>query len=441
MEVRSKVTADTYIRNFGLWLEYLNLDPDGLIDMAKNHFEEFRGKVADKIRELEAKGVMGSSISTSTKPMISFLKYKNVVVRLGINIRNENRNLKAESEVIPSPEELSRVLRMATLRERVAISLMAFSGLRPEVLGNIDGTDGLTLKDIPDLKIINGKVEFANMPVRIIVRHELSKIRQPYFTFLGNQGSEYLKEYIESRLEEIEKLKKEKEKCRKEKKEFTKEIEELTKDSPVILPVEKQSLDKKNKFLMTTLLLRRIKATIVKAGFNWRPYIFRIYFGTNLDTAEAKGMISHPWRQYIMGHKGDIEETYTKREGKIDEGRDQYAKCLKFLETDQKGMSEEDIDRKFRLQLLMMAGFNEAEIKDKNLLDMNQEEITKLARDRLFGGVLNTEDVVSEIRNIKKTMKKGSQKVIPISLLESYINEGFSVKMALGNDKAIVELP
>ncbi len=45
---------------------------------------------------------------------------------------------------------------------------------------------------------------------------------------------------------------------------------------------------------MTTLLLRRIKATIVKAGFYWRPYIFRVYFGTNLNMAESKGKISPP---------------------------------------------------------------------------------------------------------------------------------------------------
>ncbi|MEM0157209.1 MAG: hypothetical protein QXN26_03970 [Thermoplasmataceae archaeon] len=43
-----------------------------------------------------------------------------------------------------------------------------------------------------------------------------------------------------------------------------------------------------------------------------------------------------------MGHKGDIEKKYTKREGKIDEGRDQYAMYLKFIETEHEGISEED---------------------------------------------------------------------------------------------------
>lgn len=45
-----------------------------------------------------------------------------------------------------------------------------------------------------------------------------------------------------------------------------------------------------------------------------------------------------------MGHKGDIEETYTKREGKIDEGREQYAKCLPYIETQAKGMTPEQTE-------------------------------------------------------------------------------------------------
>ncbi|MHB1709771.1 MAG: hypothetical protein ACYCT2_09915 [Thermoplasmataceae archaeon] len=210
---------------------------------------------------MELKGTMGSSISTSIKALIPYLKFYNVIVRLGINIKNENRDLNAERERILDKEELSRILRIATLRERVAISLMAYSGLRPEVLGNIDESDGLNIGDLMDLTINKGKAEFRSIQAQIIVRPDLSKIRTRYFTFIGPEGSEYLETRIVNG-------------------------ERITKDSPVILPIEKQSLDKKNKYLMTVLPLRRIKATIIKAGFDWRPYIFRIHFGTNLDNAE-----------------------------------------------------------------------------------------------------------------------------------------------------------
>ena len=56
-----------------------------------------------------------------------------------------------------------------------------------------------------------------------------------------------------------------------------------------------------NPFLETQLVSREIKKAITKAGYKWRPYVFRSYFATALDIAESKGEISHPWRQFFMG--------------------------------------------------------------------------------------------------------------------------------------------
>ncbi|MHB8559814.1 MAG: site-specific integrase [Thermoplasmataceae archaeon] len=403
LKAKSQVTSDVYLRNFGLWLEYLDKDPDSIIEFAKNEFEEFKGSISDKIRELEKGGMAGSSISTSIKPMISYLKFNNVVVRLGINIKNENRNLNAEKEIVPDGDQLSSVLRRATVRERVSISLMAFSGLRPEVLGNIDGTDGLRLGDIPDLEISGKEIKVKKTPARIIVRPELSKIRKQYFTFIGDEGIRYLLEYLNDRMQR----------------------ENLDYDSPLILPdPDMQRSEKANQFLMTTLLLRRIKAFIVKSGFNWRPYIFRVYFGTNLDTAESKGLISHPWRQFIMGHKGDIEETYTKREGMVDEGREQYSKCLKFLETEQKGISEDQAEKKAKSVMMKLAGFSDAEIE--NMKDGSAEELGEAIRRKLLGSLNND----------------NSQKVVSVKDVKDYINKGWEYVNTLpGNKEATLRLP
>ncbi len=417
LKARSQVTSDIYLRNFGLWLEYLHLDPETVIIMARDHFDDFKGSVSDVIRGLEKKGTMGASISTGIKPMISYLKFYNVSVKLGINIRNENRNLKAEKEVIPGKDNLAKILRMATLRERVSISLMAFSGLRPEVLGNIDGSDGLVIGDIPDLRITEGKVNYDHVPVQINVRPELSKIRTAYFTFLGPEGSEYLKEYLELRIASGETLKK---------------------NTPVIVPVEKQLLEKKNRFLLTTLLLRRIKGTIIKAGFEWRPYIFRIYFGTNLDSAEAKGLISHPWRQFIMGHKGDIEETYTKREGKIEEGREQYSKCLDYLETSEHGIKEEDVAKITSSTMRETAIMILEAAYGMQLSDKEKEELMGLEINEL-------QDRLKEIFRDKRAeiLNNGNKhKTIPERDLESYLNKGWElVQIYPRGDKAVIKLP
>ena len=48
-----------------------------------------------------------------------------------------------------SQEDLRKVLDSSNVRGRVAISLIAFSGLRLQTLGNEPGTDGLKLGSLP----------------------------------------------------------------------------------------------------------------------------------------------------------------------------------------------------------------------------------------------------------------------------------------------------
>lgn len=79
------------------------------------------------------------------------------------------------------------------------MSLVGKAGLRPEVLGNHNATDGLMIKDLPDL-VIKDLVTFASKPPRIVVRKTLSKARHEYFTFLSNFGAKRLLAYLNERL-------------------------------------------------------------------------------------------------------------------------------------------------------------------------------------------------------------------------------------------------
>ena len=145
-----------------------------------------------------------------------------------------------------------------------------------------------------------------------------------------------------------------------------------------------------------------------------------------------------------MGHSGDMESRYSTnknlRDSEIEEMRSAYSKCLQYLETEHKGLTEDEVEKKFRTQLLLMAGFSEQEIQEKNLLNMTAEEITKLAREKLFG--MNRGDITEQIEKDKRELSGShKQKVVPVDVVEQYIDQGFVVRMALGNDKAIVELP
>jgi hypothetical protein len=71
--------------------------------------------------------------------------------------------------------------------------LIAFSGLRPESLGDAEGEDGLMIQDIPEMVIDNsGAVKFSRTPPPVIVRPSLSKGEHRYFSFLASEGREYL---------------------------------------------------------------------------------------------------------------------------------------------------------------------------------------------------------------------------------------------------------
>lgn len=75
---------------------------------------------------------------------------------------------------------------------------MEFSGLRPESLSDYDGTDSLRLSDIKDLRI-SDEIDLDNVPAVVMVKSKLSKARHQYFSSLGEDGTTYIKEYLEER--------------------------------------------------------------------------------------------------------------------------------------------------------------------------------------------------------------------------------------------------
>jgi len=236
-------------------------------------------------------------------------------VKLKVNIKGESDTPTIADERVPSKEELDRIIRMATPRARVSFALMAFSGLRPHSLGNYDGSDGLRLGDFVEAEIRDNGIEFVKVPAMLVVRKGLSKGGHQYFTFVPKQTITYTKEYLD---------------------EMLKQGEELGKGSPLF------GFDprgpRKNRFLRTTLITRDIREAILKAGFSWRPYVLRAYCDTNMIIAESKGKISHPYLQFLMGHKGDIKARYSTNKGvlppdMIEDMRKCYKDCEPFLIT------------------------------------------------------------------------------------------------------------
>jgi len=344
LEAKSVLTATVYLRGLGLYCALNQTTPKALLDVAST--KEFRDGFTDFVRSLEKKGKAGSYISRFKKVLISWFEYNNLDVKLRVNIVDEEDTPTLRNERVPNKEELDKILRMATPRGRVSVALMAFSGLRPQSIGNYLGTDGLRIGDLQEIKLDGSDLMILEVPSMIVVRKNLSKARHQYFNFAPEQSLTYIKEYLEERIDRGE---------------------DLTEDSPV-LGLDSRGIGK-NEFLRTTLATRDVKEAIVRAGFDWRPYVLRAYCDTNMIIAESKGEISHPYIQFMMGHRGDIEARYSTNKHRlppdmIKDMREAYERCQDYLVT---------------TTLEMPAGFGSVDEMIDRIIE-NQPAFNKLAK-------------------------------------------------------------
>ncbi len=364
------------------------------------------------VTELEKQNRSGSYISNCVKPVKSWLEFNGIQVQQRIKIARRDELVRTADERPPTPEELKRIFDMADFRTRVACALVAFSGVRIEVIGNYLGKDGLQLRDFPELSIKDRNVEFSKIPTLILVRKSLSKTRNQFFTFLSEEGCEYLKEYLEFRLM----------------------TETLTPNSPVITP-SKHALS--GKHIRTVNVSDLIRKPIRAAAFKWRPYVLRRYFDTRLMMAESDALLIRDYRIFWMGHKGDMEHTYTVNKGLsqdvVEKMRESYAKAAaKYLQTKKSEAGEDKIKEAVKKHLLEVVGFTEKDFAKRDLNKMSNDEILDLMKQKLTG--TSATDGTNGSKNGAK------QKVIPNGQLEQYVEGGWEY-VATAGEKIVVKMP
>jgi hypothetical protein len=183
-------------------------------------------------------------------------------------------------------------------------------------------------------------------------------------------------------------------------------------------------------FIRSTNISDMIRSAIRRAGFKWRPYVLRSYFDTQLMLAESRGLVLRDYRQFWMGHKGDIENRYTTNKCRlpdtvIEDMREAYRRSQEYLQTIALETSKEKFIEEFRKQLLLVAGFRREEIENMNISALTDEDFQEIVRKRLLknGG----EDC-------------GKQKLITIDKLEKYLTRGWEYVAILPNRKVVVKM-
>ncbi|MGI0070510.1 MAG: hypothetical protein ACRECT_00280 [Thermoplasmata archaeon] len=400
----SKITADVYLRRLLAFCRQMGVDRRA-ITQRETKETDLRDLLVRFVNAEAKKGRSGEYIRSTLKAVRSWLLHHGRRVDLPVKIPGTDSPPTLENEEIPTPEQLKVVLLGGTSNERLCCALMAFSGLRPEALGNYEGTDGLRVSDLVGVETTSKKPEareglwFPKPPLRIRVRAANSKARHSFFTWLGSEGVEYLRTVLEER---------------------ARKGETIGPDTDVIHPYRA-----KKRFVRALNIGDQVRLALRRAGIPARPYVLRSYFASRLLEAQNAGRVARDYSEFWMGHKGDVTARhYTTGRARLPDSlvasmREAYVRCEPFLST---APARAQTSNREAYRVALSAWYSD-------------EEIEKF----------DTDDVAVVVDALRKgaarrTAQVGPrQQVIPESELPTYLADGWVARMPVNGSKFVVE--
>ncbi len=408
----SLITGDVYLRTLGLYCKTNKIKPEQIVKDAQTG--KLKNDFTDFVHRQGKEGKSRSYVIRFKKVITSWGMFNGLDTNLkGVKIQGANISPTLVDERPPLKNEIDAVLRRATVRGRSIISLLAFSGLMPETLGNYDGSGALRIKDIEGLKIGSEGVEFSIFPAMLKVRQskvQLSKKGHGYFTFIPAQSGKYIKDYLDARI---------------------RAGESLSAESPIITTDTRGSLTRRAGVLATRFILNDVRDAIRGAGLSFRPYALRVYWASSMDVAEARGIVSHNWREFWMGHTGDISARYSTNkvlpEDTINAMRETYLRCEAYLTTEAKEITQDDVKKGFRAEFLSsVMGYSQDKIDQLDLANMSNEEFQKLITKGILGNI---------------TGNGTTQKIVTEKEMEKYMEKGYEFYATLPSGRIVMKLP
>ncbi len=390
----SRASADINLRRLDAFCRASKTTPASLLTLAP---KQLHANLLDFVAAEETRGVAGSYIGRSIVAVRSWLSHNGIRVDRPLKIKGARDAPTLREERVPTPEELRRIFLAGTPKMRVACALVAFAGVRPEVLGNYDGSDGLTLSDLPELVIDGAKLRFTRIPTVVRIRPALSKNSNGYLSFLGAEGCEYVVQYLEERARSLEKL---------------------GPNTDLIHPERGAK-----RFIRTINIGDTIRTAIRAAGFAWRPYVLRHYFDTQLLTAESRGKVAHDFRVYWMGHAGAIDARYTTNKRQlpkdfVEEMRSAYQRCEPFLSSGTPPSGSPTQGEVLRMILSVM-GYGAPELSQISDAELTVERVRSLIG-RKAGG------------------SPSAERVVTLGDLPGYLGRGWQFVSVVGSEQAVV---
>jgi integrase len=388
----SEATGDVWLRRLRAFCVQTKTTPRDLVRLKPR---PLRDLFMDFISSEERRGSSGPYIAHSVAVAKSWLRFNDVTVPSGLKIRGAD---KVREETALSPEQVRAILNVATPRERVAIALMSQAGVRPEVLGDYKGMDGMRLRDFPELILNESGIKFEKTPALIVVRPELSKARHKYLTWIGAEAANLLVDYLESR---------------------RRTGERLAPDSSLLRAEHSQK-----PFIRTLKIGEAIRHAFRAAGFEGiRPYVLRTTFATRMLECENAGKVTHAYWTFWFGHKGEMSAVYTTNRGKlasstIEQMRESYRRCEPALTGSTP--NEAEVRREVSKIILESLGYSKADIDSVDL--GNVDQVRALTQKRM-------------------APSPGKQALVSVDELPGYLEDGWTFVGNVGQDRILLSPP
>jgi integrase len=255
----STKTRELYPKFLAYFLDFAKLSPDSLIKLAEEDPQKAKQLLTDFMIEKEKGGLARNTTVTIFYVVTSFLRENDIVIR-----GKGPKAFPSARRKTVTKDDVRRFTRYANQRLRAFVTMMKDCGMSPE--------------DILKLKYgdIRKDLEAGKVPVKLSIIRMKTKVQ--YETFIGPDGVQSLKDYLDARKIGTDKI----------------PSEELTDDSPLfrtsrakVAPVSYNSLS------------TEFQRTRKRAGTAFSIYDLRRFFSTNMKAAGANETLVEYW----MGHK------------------------------------------------------------------------------------------------------------------------------------------
>jgi site-specific recombinase XerD len=198
---RTASTATLYQYVYGIYRfsQWTNIQPDQLIkscqdldgDPNPKALAKYSRLLDDFVGNLQAENLAPGTVSNHVKGVKALFRCNRLKLELPCSLSKRG----VYSDRAPTPEELSHVIDIAELRQKVIVSMLALGGFRTGTLVKLQ------------YRHVKRDLEKLLTPIHIHVEAEITKGKyHDYDTFIGQEPAEYLRAYLETRRQGTEKI-------------------------------------------------------------------------------------------------------------------------------------------------------------------------------------------------------------------------------------------